>query len=350
MQTGKLFLFLSLAITGITSSTFATIRRVNNTPGLNVPYSTPSAAIAAAQPGDTIHFESSSITYSDVLVNKKLVLTGTGYFLEDVVPNPNTQALLPLSTIANLTFQAGSKGSVAQGLTITNFCNVSDSFITLQRNYINVGINLGYNSGTYADTIRNNFFAGNGRINASSNTHQAQGLLIYNNIFAGTNYIIQVTNLANCSGYFLQNSLTAPLSLTNIFNCNNFTFQNNIFCKVDFGVNQNANIFLNNIANTGIPTTNNNQVGINPDNVYLGWASATGYSSDGRYKLKPGSPALAAGILNGNTVDCGAFGGPAPYILSGIPPVASIYQLSVPAQVSSGTANMNVTLSATTQH
>lgn len=343
-------MLLCLVNAGIISSAFATIRRVNNTPGLNVPYSTPALAIAAAQPGDTIHFESSVTTYADVIVNKKLVLTGTGYFLDDAVPNPATQALTAPSTIGNLTFQPGSKGSVAQGFTITNSCNISDSFITLQRNYINVSMNLGYTAGTYADTLRHNFFGGVGRINANSATHQAQGLLIYNNIFAGTNLLLQVNNLANCSGYFLHNSLTAPATFTNTFNCNNFTFQNNIFCKADFGLNVNANIFLNNIANTGIPATNNNQVGINPDNVYLGWASATGYSSDSRYKLKPASPALAAGLLNGNVVDCGAFGGPAPYILSGMPPVASIYQLSMPAQVSSGTSSINVTLSATTQH
>ena len=41
-------------------------------------------------------------------------------------------------------------------------------------------------------------------------------------------------------------------------------------------------------------------------------------STDGRYKLKAGSPAIGYGV---GGVDCGIYGGPEPYVLSGMPTV-----------------------------
>ena len=84
--------------------------------------------------------------------------------------------------------------------------------------------------------------------------------------------------------------------------------------------------------------------------VYIGWPTPGSYSSDGRFKLKDDAPAIGFGILAGSSVDCGAFGGPAPYILSGMPPVPSIYELEAPETVTSGTAEINISVSATSEH
>ena len=51
-------------------------------------------------------------------------------------------------------------------------------------------------------------------------------------------------------------------------------------------------------------------------------------SSDGKWRLKPGSPAIGAGI---DGVDLGPFGGPAPYILSGLPSRPRLTRFAVPA-------------------
>jgi hypothetical protein len=115
----------------------------------------------------------------------------------------------------------------------------------------------------------------------------------------------------------------------------------------NFGPYLSSNVLFNCIANTtDIPNTNGNQLNVNMDNVYLGFSSGTGYSSDGRYKLKAGSPAIGAGVLNGGPVDCGAYGGPAPYILSGMPSIPSIYTFTAPVQVNSGTTSINITVSS----
>jgi hypothetical protein len=170
--------------------------------------------------------------------------------------------------------------------------------------------------------------------------------MVYNNIFTGP--MMQFAgNLNNISGYFINNDCIYSYATS----CVNFTFQNNILAQANFGAYLSSNSFFNNItSNTGLPSGNGNQASVNLDNVFMGYLSGTGFSSDGRYRLKAGSPAINAGSLNGGTVDCGAFGGPAPYILSGMPDIPSIYVLTVPSSVPSGATNMNVTISSTTIH
>ena len=49
-------------------------------------------------------------------------------------------------------------------------------------------------------------------------------------------------------------------------------------------------------------------------------------------ELKAGSPAIGGGVSG---ADCGAFGGPAPYVLSGVPNLPHIYEADVPASATS---------------
>jgi len=327
----------------------ATIRRVNNAPGSSATYTTAYAAVAAANTGDTLHIEGSVTSYTDLLLNKRLVVIGPGYFLNETNANPNTQFNKNSAVVINVNFQPGSKGSVVMGLDIRNSLTVSDSFVTLQRNIINnVGITLASSGHAFGDTIRNNYFTGASQIIHNSGTYKAYGLMVYNNIFAINYNAINITTLSAVSGFFINNSFLSVDPVN--FNCSNFTFQNNIFNKANFGLVGPSNIFLRNIAFSGIPVSGGNSVGINMDDVYLGWSAAGTYSSDGRFKLKAASPAIGFGMLAGAPVDCGAFGGPAPYVLSGMAPVPSIYDLSIPETVTSGTATINISVSATSEH
>jgi len=78
-------------------------------------------------------------------------------------------------------------------------------------------------------------------------------------------------------------------------------------------------------------------------NVYAGGTS----SIDSRVVLKTGSPAIGAGLTVGAVVnpDCGAYGATDPYKISGMPNIPSIYTLTVPTSIPSGSATMNVTFS-----
>lgn len=343
MKKNALLLMAALAIV---SQSQATIRRVNNAPGMGSVYTSLNTAVTASGPGDTIHIEGSAAFYGTAYITKTLVFIGPGYFHTDTAANPNTQAN-KLNAYVDLNFGPGSKGSIVQGLGLGQVV-LSDSFITLQRNLISGSISVGNSGHSYGDTIRHNFMDNAGISNPSAN-YEAKGLFIYNNIIVKDNNTFMNFNvLANNNGFFVNNSMTAfgtnPVNMV----VQNFTFQNNIFARVSFGTSVNANIFLNNIAKLGIPTGNGNMLNIDPVDIFAGWNSpGTGtYSTDARYKLKTGSPALNAGIMNGVPVDCGAFGGPAPYILSGMPPVPSIYQLNMPTQINSGTPAISVTVSA----
>ena len=139
------------------------------------------------------------------------------------------------------------------------------------------------------------------------------------------------------------------------FNVENFVFQNNILYSPNFSTFIASNVYFNNIStNAVIPSGNGNVNNATFSTLYLGGIStglAQGpsqlHTQDSAWMLAATSPAIGAGALNGTTVDCGAFGGPAPYVLSGMSPgIPSIYALTAPVQVNSGTASINVTISA----
>jgi hypothetical protein len=99
-------------------------------------------------------------------------------------------------------------------------------------------------------------------------------------------------------------------------------------------------------ANPGI-TGNNNlfNVDFSPGNinaVFTGYpVDISGETNDGKYKLKPGSPAIGAGI---GGVDLGIFGGPNPYRLSGIPSIPAFYKLEA-SSINATTNPFTVTFS-----
>lgn len=338
----KLTFLLAAAAILSTKQAGAKIWRVNSNVGVNAHFNTLSAAITAAGAGDTIHVEAAATGYGSIIINKRLVLVGTGYFMDDATPNPKTQFITEKSQISGVTFNTGSKGSVISGFTIGSV-SINDSLITVQRNNISSNITLAAAGNTDGDTVRQNVLGG---FFGNSTNNKCTNLLVYNNIVTTANpFILNASFINNVSGYIINNSFVNTNGAT--FSCVNFIFQNNIFSSVSFGSYFNSNVYYNNIvSNTSLPANNGNQQNIPMTSVFQGWSSGTGFSSDGRYQLKPGSPAAGAGILNGGAVDCGAFGGPAPYILSGMPPVPSIYNLNVPDQVATGTTSINVSVSA----
>ena len=162
----KKIVLLGAAIAAIVTQSQATIRRVNNTTGINGVYTSVYNAVVAASPGDTIHVEGSASWYSSTYISKRLVFTGPGYFLTDTAANPNTSAN-KLTASLSLDFGPGSKGSVVQGMVLTGL-TISDSFITCQRNYIVE--NIYFSGTTYGDTLRQNHSAYNVGLTVNSPT------------------------------------------------------------------------------------------------------------------------------------------------------------------------------------
>ena len=76
------------------------------------------------------------------------------------------------------------------------------------------------------------------------------------------------------------------------------------------------------VAGTQVDTSNNNQSNVDMNTVFVDFDGTGGYSTDGKWQLAPGSPALGAADDGG---DCGIFGGQEPYVLSGLPRIPAIF-------------------------
>ena len=83
--------------------------------------------------------------------------------------------------------------------------------------------------------------------------------------------------------------------------------------------------FLNNVSfdSTAFGTTNGNKV-VPMSDVFVG----TG-STDGKWQLKPNSPAKGTASDGG---DPGMFGGSEPYVLSGMTEIPAIYYFQAPTE------------------
>jgi hypothetical protein len=340
-----LFVFVCVLLYGHTAS--AKVWRVNNNAGVNADFADLPAAITGASAGDTIMLESSATAYSAGTLAKKLVIIGTGYFLSGATVNPNTEWNTNPSTVPEFFCNAGSAGSVIEGLVITSAVFLADDNITLERNLMSSGeIALCNAHNSNSDTIRQNYVEE--ITNESSSGFTANNTMIYNNIillsisFSGT-----IINSIN--GDIINNDIGVSTFGSSTVGVANFTIQNNILFNPSFGTTVNSNVYFNNISNNAAIPPGNGNVNSVPNfttTVYVDWGFGAGFSTDGAFALASSSPAAGAGALNGSAVDCGAFGGPAPYVLSGMPSIPSIYALTAPTQVLVGTASITVTVSS----
>ena len=321
----------------------AKIWRVNNTPGVATDFTTFDACIASAsvQNDDTVYLEGSSVGYTNTTnINKRLVFIGTGYFISGTGSNAGLQANEEAALInASLRFDSLASGS---------------RFL---------GINLGTNSlwlDPRADNIRfERCRFGNISFNTTAgNTNNRALNIVFNKCYFGgvsttPQFYFDNLEVTNCiiTGQFTFNpgNVASALIRNNVFQggitITNAYFANNISLNIGSGsFNVTLSTIRNNIAQFAglLPTGNGNQSGIAQSALFVG---ATGNSTDGQWQLRLGSPAIGAGeTVSGVTPDCGAFGTADPYRLSGIPPIPTIYSLTVPGSVPVGQP-LNITIS-----
>ena len=354
-----------LIVIATTLSVDAKVWRVNNNPGVSANFTDVQPAHDAAANGDTIMVEPSATKYGSIVLTKRLVLLGAGYFLNEY---PGTQAYSYNSVIGGVTFDdaytptntliSTSAGSVMSGLEVSpGGAQITVSNITISRCYFansHVLISFGYNTNGRISisniTITQNFVSNGGiRIDTYPPQTTVSNVLIRNNIirggivaYEGSNCIIQNNTFIHASDFYLHNStfqdnliFTHPQVPKASFSGANSSVLNNVFSSTygtggGFGPGNNFN-FSNNIASVNIQ--NVFATDPNPSNP------PTGFTSDNRYRLKSGSPASGAASNGG---DVGAFAGGSAYVLAGIPAIPTIYEYVVPA---SGQNSLNVKMS-----
>lgn len=316
----------------------ATIWRVNNNPAIDADFDDINAAIAAASAGDTLYIEGTQYNYGDVTLDKSLVIIGPGYFLTE---NDSTQANQSPAQIWMFTADTAASGSRIYGLEFYNWVKINASNIIFSRNWMvdNHNIDCAFaNENDIVDVVITQNFVSN----IIGGNKSANGLIISNN-YARTGIVVG----SNQSAVIYNNVVGKTISAYNSVVKNNINTSNS---AVHGGYYDGGNnVWEYNIAdflNWGVPPGVGNIGSIDPTEIFVDYDGSLGYSSDGKWQLKEDS--FAAGYGE-NGVDCGIFGGPSPYILSGLPPVPHIYDAIVPVS-GSAASGLTVTIKVKSQN
>lgn len=293
---------------------------VDNNPGNAAHYSTLAAAMSAASAGDTILVVGSPDSYGRLTLNKRLVLFGPGYLLTS---NPGTQAI-KLPATASFTFNSGSEGSVVCGFLMYDQLQINVNNITVKRNYWNffynsqmINVGNGSNVVIKQNYIRNTTTGDYPAIYCSQNT---SSVVIANNYLysnGGTSLYLE----SGGGPFYVDNNVFEGKLL--IYNS---ILTGNIWANTGT-LSGSGNTFQYNLcAGTQFPDANGNIREVDMATVFLNSGS-----TDARWQLLEGSPAIGAGP---GGIDCGMFGGNDPYVLSGMPPIPSITDFFAPSTAS----------------
>ena len=300
--------------------------RVNNNAGADADYATLQAANDNASDGDTIYMEGSTTDYEGADISKKLTIIGPGYFLSE---NDSTQANSLEAKIGQINFNAGSAGSVITGIVSDNVIyiyvdNIAVTRCKLNAIYFNADIDNILVLQNYVNYISTYYY---GKI---TNGIISNNIVAYSISCSNTSGPLQITN--NVITY-----VTASYIPINVYNS---SIANNITCNSTFKIYENTgNTITNNIIAAAGTNANGNQYNVVMANVFVDFNSTLGYSTDGKWQLKTGSPAIGAGVSG---VNCGSFGGVNPYVLTGVPNLPHIYKAAI-----AGTAYSDTGLSCT---
>lgn len=337
MKVISLLVVVFTAVAGI--STAQTIHRVNNNPGMPGAgiYATLQEAHDAASNGDIIYVEGSNLTYGNLDCTKQLTIIGPGYFLNE---NFSGYPEVRTAKLDYITFADGSAGSSIQGFDDNA---VNNEYFTMSVKVSNITISKNRNLFVRVDPAVSTVISG---IQLSKNydiwiqsydlTANGGTINISNNLLTGFRLS------SNFTGTIANNTIDDDMGGMQAYN---MTFTNNVVNSMTSSSLSATNCtFYNNIdarSTTGsalFGTSNGNQANVDKLLVFEG---ATGNSTDGKWRLKAGSPAIGAGYQG---VDCGMFGGIDPYKLSGIPAYPTIKSLMTSGS-GSNTTPLNVTIS-----
>ena len=305
----------------IAFSLFGTIYHVNNNNGVISDFTSLSSAHSGVNAGDTLYVYGSVDDYGSLTISKPLYIIGPGYFLSE---NEDTQQVKQNATVSTITINSGGEGTTITGLDMDRI-QINTDDVIIKRNYI-------YNTSSYYDAVSINSYVQNIQIlqnyikttgssskGISLNSDSMQ-IIISNNIIYHSYYnYYALTMYSSAQAIIYNNVLHGAVTLYNA------DFYNNILVDGNFYANT-AVSYYNNIGNEDqfSPCGDNG----NYCNVAMSSVFKNTGSTDGKWQLETGSPAIGAGFSG---EDCGAFGGISSYKLSGIPSeIPAIYYFHAP--------------------
>lgn len=300
----------------LSSALAQNIITVDNNPGAVAMFDNFADAYEAASDGDTILLAGSSNNYGDHTLYKRLKIVGPGYFLsENGIPGLSTGVATISLTLKNDPLIGSSSGTVLRGLEFSNLDVEGDlSGILVQKCRAASRLTWGISSPTIFERCFV-VYDGSGLISFSSGS---SGSLVSNSILFSLTFRTTGINVDRCviQGNFNGNPSTSisnsifALPTASRFTRNGTSVSHCMAIGFDYlpegGGNINGQLISNVFVNTG--------------------------SEDAKWKLKAGSTAAGAGT---DGSDMGAFGGPNPYVLSGVPGIPRLTRFVVPATATS---------------
>lgn len=288
-----------IAVACMSMSTQAKILRVNNVSGM-APYQTISAAVDAAQEGDTIMVDGSAVNYPGETISKRIVLIGPGYFLRE--NSIGVETVVP-ARINGLVIDA-------EGCTVAGM-DIHDGALSIN----------------------------------------APKTVITRCKVTGWTEVLFKEGADNCILH--QNYITTSIggSIYKVVNTYNHQITNNIMRMQFWGINNSYIAYntgghdtdvLNKFANAG------NTVERNMTEVYEGTADGNTYRDNykvSRFYYDTDKQVLEklSDVPDEVMAQYGAFAGDDPYVISGIPAGPVIERLTVPVSVEEG-SKLNVTI------
>ena len=293
---------LVVAVCVMATAVSAKIWRVDNNTGNQADFRDLQQAHDGAESGDTLYVAGSLNEYAyasrdSVHIAKKLYIIGPGYFLKENFGDQNT--ITSAKVKQRITFAKGSEGSLLTGIDAGGIFVLADR-VVIKRN--RCGYLVLRDSVASVAVLQNYIYYGSYTTSSFSASEGTRNIVVSNN------YIERPKGTGCCS--FTNNVMNYKGATLDISKC---ILANNILLRIG-GSNVVLDPERNTLSNNIIVTEDDSEVFVDST------------TTDGQYKLRAGSPAIGAGA---DGVDIGMFGGPEPYILSGLTTLPSIYLLDV---------------------
>ena len=333
-----------------TTTSYATVLTVSNSPFGGAQYSTLLAAYNAATNGDTLHVEGTNVTYflgQNGGWAKSLTVIGIGFNPDK--QNPGKTVISSAhsgSQSAIFSVIAGGSGSSFYGINFTSVVATYGGATNLL--FANCDFNsfIGLNQSSSAITIRNCIFKSLNGQNMYLDGSVISGVLVSNCVFSG--YIVGSSNVNvsmnvdHCLFLGSGGAIAYALWNATISNCifmNSFPLANQFY---------NCN-FLNNISRlagtfppAGLGNTASNNIEATDPNLVT-YTLGAAYSTAHDYNLQAGSAAIAAGS---DGTDIGVHGGTNMFFSESgevlINPIIREVSILTPTVTPNGTLNVKV--------
>lgn len=337
----KALLFISAAILCLNANA-QNIFRLDNNPGHVADFTDFQTAHDAASDDDIIYVAGSGNSYGSVTISKSILVYGPGFFLTS---NLGESAEVSPALFGTVTFQASGgddpSGALISGLT-TGQINVNSSNITIKRNRLTLPIFLNSTGGFSVSSVLivQNYIVGSSfnsavgmiQFNSSSSLFET-GIIIRNNLIHNSTGSGDSIRMSTGDTATIENNIINDGDLV----IGNGIFRNNLLLSNDPHTFDSNTTVTNNISTQAadLPVPEN----INSES---GTLFVTTGSPDGLFQLASGSPAEMFGVDN---VDAGMYGGPEPYVLSGVPALPTITEIIAPL-FGSPSAGLDITVKA----